>query len=64
MKKPTLYFLPGLAADRRLYNGYRFPEHDVRFLDWVEPLGRESLNEYSYRLAKEVDTSEPFVLEE
>ncbi len=62
MTKPKLYIIPGLAADRRLYTGYSFPDHEVEYLDWVDPLDGENLSEYSDRLASTIDESEPFIL--
>jgi pimeloyl-ACP methyl ester carboxylesterase len=57
-----LILLPGLGADARMYGPQRaaFPRLDV--LRWVEPRRRETLADYSARLADGVGASEPFVL--
>jgi len=58
-----VYFISGLAADGRVFKNLRLPEgFEPIYLDWISPLKDESLHDYSLRLAKEIDTSEKFVL--
>jgi len=58
-----IYFISGLAADRRIFKNLRLPDgFEPVYLDWISPLKDESLHDYSLRLAKEIDTSEKFVL--
>jgi pimeloyl-ACP methyl ester carboxylesterase len=57
------YFIPGLAADKRVFRHIRLPEQfEPVFLEWITPQKEESLKEYASRMARQLDTSEPFVL--
>ena len=58
-----VYFISGLAADRRVFKNIRIPDgFEAVYLDWISPLKDESLRDYSLRLAEKIDTSEKFVL--
>ena len=58
-----VYFISGLAADRRVFKNLRLPEgFDPVYLDWIPPQKNESLHDYALRLAEKIDTSEKFVL--
>ena len=58
-----VYFISGLAADRRIFKNLRLPEgFEPVYLDWISPLKDESLRDYALRLAKKIDASEEFVL--
>jgi pimeloyl-ACP methyl ester carboxylesterase len=57
----TLYFIPGLGADHRVFERLVLPaRHRVVHLDWIKPLEGESLQQYSMRMSAPIDTSEPF----
>ncbi|MBL7766207.1 MAG: alpha/beta hydrolase [Chitinophagaceae bacterium] len=57
------YFISGLGADRRAFDKILLNESYTRyFLDWIEPLENETLNEYAERMAATIDQSKPFVL--
>ncbi len=56
-----VYFVSGLAADSRVFKNIRLPADCVPvFLEWIEPLKNESLQDYAWRLAESIDISEPF----
>lgn len=58
-----VYFISGLAADRRVFKNIRLPEgYETVYLDWIAQLPEESLESYASRLAKKIDTSEKFAL--
>lgn len=58
-----VYFISGLAADRRVFRNIRLPEgYETVYLDWITQLPGESLESYAARLAKKIDTTEKFVL--
>ncbi len=58
-----VYFISGLAADRRVFKYIKLPEgFEPVYIDWIQPHKKESLVDYSLRLAAAVDTSESFVL--
>lgn len=58
-----VYFIAGLAADWRVFKNIRLPgEFEAEHLDWISPLQEEPLAQYSLRLAKGINTHEPFGL--
>lgn len=58
-----VYFIPGLAADKRVFRHIQLPEgYEAHYLDWIPPHHHDSLQEYAMRMAEQIDTSEPFVL--
>jgi pimeloyl-ACP methyl ester carboxylesterase len=58
-----VYFISGLAADRRIFKNIRLPEgFDPVYLDWIPPQKTESLRAYALRLARGIDRSQEFVL--
>jgi pimeloyl-ACP methyl ester carboxylesterase len=60
---PTLYFISGLGADKRVFQKLKLPpEYPVKYLEWITPLPEESLEAYAKRLAEGIDPSTPFIL--
>lgn len=58
-----VYFISGLAADRRIFKNIRLPKgFEPVYLDWIHPEKNESLRAYALRLAEKIDVSEKFVL--
>jgi pimeloyl-ACP methyl ester carboxylesterase len=59
----TVYFISGLGADRRIFARLKLPpEIRIKYIDWIEPLKKESLIAYCKRLAVQVDAKDDFVL--
>jgi pimeloyl-ACP methyl ester carboxylesterase len=57
------YFIPGLAADQRVFRHIRLPENYAAvYLEWIKPEPRESLKDYAIRMARQINTTEPFIL--
>jgi len=58
-----VYFISGLAADKRVFKYIELPQgYEAVYLDWISPIKDETLPAYALRLAKAIDTSEPFAL--
>lgn len=57
-----LLLLPGLGADRRLFDAQRACTAPIEVIEWIEPHREESLADYAKRLAATIDTSSPFLL--
>jgi pimeloyl-ACP methyl ester carboxylesterase len=58
-----VYFIPGIAADSRLFEHIRLPEgFEAVFLNWIKPLRGELLRAYASRLAEGIEPSEPFAV--
>ena len=51
----TLYLLPGVATDRRVYRKLDLQGRPYKFLDWEEPLKGESISQYARRMADRID---------
>lgn len=51
----TLYLLPGVATDRRVYQNLDLKGHPVRHLDWEAPQRGESISDYARRMADRID---------
>jgi pimeloyl-ACP methyl ester carboxylesterase len=62
MSRPTVYFIPGLGADYRLYNNIDIPGAEVCFLEWMEPGYCTSLEEYARNFVPLIDSSKPLAL--
>jgi pimeloyl-ACP methyl ester carboxylesterase len=59
----NVYFISGLAADRRVFQNIQLPEgYSPHYLDWITPHKDESLQHYAERLTAEIDPSTPFVV--
>lgn len=62
-KKMNVYFISGLGADERVFTRLKLdPRLNVRYIKWVKPEKRESLQHYAARLSRQIDTSQPFQL--
>ena len=57
-----IYLIPGLGADRRMYEPQLklFPKAEV--LEHMAPVRSETLTQYAARLAPSIDNSSPFIL--
>lgn len=62
MRKPKLYFIPGLAATSVIFNRIDVGGYDVHYFDWTDPQPGDDIHSYAKRMLQEVDTTEPFVL--
>lgn len=59
----TVYCIPGLAADGRVFKNIHLPAHcKMVCLDWITPESGESLQHYALRLGASIKTSEPFAI--
>jgi surfactin synthase thioesterase subunit len=62
MSQLTVYFIPGLGADYRLYNNINLPGVESIYISWPEPNDCTTLKEYTELLLPMIDTSKPFVI--
>lgn len=51
----TLYLLPGVATDRRVYGEVDLKGYPVRYLDWENPKKKESIQDYAARMVQRID---------
>jgi pimeloyl-ACP methyl ester carboxylesterase len=59
----NVYFISGMGADRRLFKHIRLPEgFQMNFVEWITPGSNETIPAYASRLARQIDTTHPFIL--
>jgi hypothetical protein len=56
-----LYAISGLGADQRVFQFLKL-NHEIVTIDWIRPLTNESIENYSKRLSKVINTEESFGL--
>jgi pimeloyl-ACP methyl ester carboxylesterase len=58
-----IYFISGLAADRRVFKNICIPDgFEAVYLDWLPSYKNETLETYALRMSHSINASEPFVL--
>ncbi len=60
--KSTIYCIPGLGTNKTLFKNLELDQHRITHVTWEKPFKNESLPDYAMRLAKQIDTSKPFIL--
>jgi hypothetical protein len=59
----TLYLISGLGADKRMFQKLQLPPGlPIVYIDWVEPLPKEPLEDYCRRLASCINAEREFIL--
>lgn len=59
----VIYYVSGLGADEKTLEMLQLPAgYEFKHIAWKEPLKQESLQDYAFRMAQEVDTAKPFIL--
>lgn len=59
---PTIYFIPGLGADGRLFEALKRKGLPFKVLEFITPRQSETLSEYALRLGEGIDRSRPFIV--
>nr|BFF35185.1 alpha/beta hydrolase [Tenacibaculum mesophilum] len=65
MPKTHLYFVPGLAANTKIFEHISLPEEhfELHFLDWMLPTSiDESIEEYAQRLCAKIQHKNPILI--
>ena len=65
MVKTHVYFVPGLAANTKIFEHISLPENDVElhFIDWLLPTSiNESIEEYAARMCKAIKHENPILV--
>lgn len=58
-----VYFISGMSANCKVFDAIELPEvFEKKYIEWLIPYEKESLDEYTRRIALNIDTSKPFVL--
>jgi pimeloyl-ACP methyl ester carboxylesterase len=64
MTKIPVYFMPGLAANRAIFERIKLPENqfEMIFLEWEIPFEKETLTEYAKRISLKVTQENPVLI--
>lgn len=57
-----IYFLSGLGADESVFKALHLPGVDRVYLNWMEPLPKESIEAYAQRMADRITTPNPIII--
>ena len=57
-----IYIFSGLGVDQRVFDNIDFGNLDVEFIDWIEPLKNESLDNYAFRIAQNLTVANPTLI--
>ncbi|MGB0428863.1 MAG: alpha/beta hydrolase, partial [Bacteroidia bacterium] len=58
----TVYLIPGLGFDCRIFSKFNFQNHEVVELNWLEPLANETWEAYATRMASKIEKDEKSVI--
>jgi len=59
----TAYFISGLGADNAVFAKLKMPAGiDIKHIEWIEPLKKESLENYCRRLSSQITAHDDFIL--
>jgi pimeloyl-ACP methyl ester carboxylesterase len=59
---PTVYFISGLGADKRVFSFLDLSFCDPVFIEWVKPIKNESLQGYAIRLKDQIKEANPIIV--
>ncbi len=58
----TLYFIPGLGADERLFSKLELNGFEKKYIKWIPPKKNETLPQYARRLSAQINSHSDFSL--
>lgn len=59
----NVYFISGMSANCKVFDAIKLPEgFNKKYIEWLIPYEKETLDEYTHRMSSDIDVSEPFVL--
>jgi pimeloyl-ACP methyl ester carboxylesterase len=57
-----IYVLSGLGADERVFKSIDFGVNKIQFVNWIQPLPNESIDDYSKRLLNQIKVTKPTLI--
>ncbi|MBV6880858.1 alpha/beta hydrolase [Epilithonimonas ginsengisoli] len=57
-----IYIFSGLGVDRRVFDNIDFGNLDVEFVDWIDPLKNEPLENYTKRISQKITHDNPILI--
>lgn len=58
----NLYCIPGLGADERLFRNLKSEAYELKFIHWVSPDAKDTLESYAEKLISQINQKQPFSL--
>lgn len=60
--KNEVYIFSGLGADERIFQNLDFSTNNVTHIKWIEPLKNELIEDYAFRITKQINEKHPVLL--
>ncbi|HCW07918.1 MAG TPA: alpha/beta hydrolase [Cytophagales bacterium] len=57
-----IYLLSGLGADKRVFDFLKIVGFKLNFIEWVEPVKNETIENYSKRITHQIKTQKPILI--
>jgi esterase/lipase len=58
----NVYFISGLGADKRAFNFLDLSFCNPIFIDWMQPLPKETLKQYALRMYQQITDENPVIV--
>lgn len=58
----NVYCIPGMGVNERLFRNLKLNNCQIHHIKWETPYKNETLPDYALRLAKQIDTTQPYAL--
>jgi len=52
-----IYIFSGLGVDKRVFDNIDFSGLNIAFVDWIDPLKKETFESYAYRISKDFENN-------
>ena len=52
-----IYIFSGLGVDKRVFDNIDFSGLNIAFVDWIDPLKKETFESYAYRISKDFESN-------
>lgn len=56
--KEIIYCIPGLGLNQKIFQKLSIPSAELKFIDFIEPLPKESVSSYAARIAESISDEE------
>ena len=60
--RQKIFIFSGLGADHRVFHKMNFQDWEPVFIHWLEPLKKETMQEYALRISQQITEPNPIVL--
>jgi hypothetical protein len=59
----NVYFISGMCVNCKVFDKIQLPDgYNKKYIEWYIPGEKETLEEYTHKMAESIDTSEPFII--